>query len=332
MTRVIGIVSGKGGVGKTTLVSNLALSLKEFGERVAAVDCNVTTPHLSHYLGAYNYQLSLNDVLKGNAIITNASYYHNGIIIVPASQNLEDLMDSDMSNLKSGLEPLKSITDIMLLDSAPGLGREALSVLNACDEVLFVSNPLTPAINDVQKCAEVVRRLGVKINGIVLNMVRNEGFELTTEQVEKMTGIPVIASIPFDKEILNGLSQRSPIVDYKPNSPSSLACATLASGLLGLPVQERKSVISSVVDSFRRLASQKGMVEAENQNYSGNIRTDADRMIEIVNMHGSIGIRALARKMQLSKEETSRIGKTLGEHGLVEFKKPLFREARLRSR
>ena len=51
MTRIIGISSGKGGVGKTTVTANLALALKKMGKRVLMIDCNLSTPHLSYYLG-----------------------------------------------------------------------------------------------------------------------------------------------------------------------------------------------------------------------------------------------------------------------------------------
>lgn len=62
--RVIGIVSGKGGVGKTTLVANLGLSLVKFGKSVTAVDCNVTTSHLGFNFGLHYYPKTLNNILK----------------------------------------------------------------------------------------------------------------------------------------------------------------------------------------------------------------------------------------------------------------------------
>jgi len=330
MTRVIGVVSGKGGVGKTTLVANLALSLKEFGERVAAVDCNITTPHLSFYLGAYSYPLSLNDVLRGDAVITSAAYYHNGIIIVPASQKTDDLIDVDMSNLKDDLNALKNLTDVILLDSAPSLGKEALSVLRASDEIIFVTNPLMLAVNDVLKCCEVIKRLDLKIIGIVLNMVRNDKYELTEDQIERITGLPVIARIPFDKDILAGLSKKTPIVQYKPNSAASLVCARLASNLLGIPSEPSKSIFSSFYNAFKKLTSFRETSGIEIQTYSSDIRTDADRILDIVNAERSIKLSELAKKLNLSKEETKTLGKTLEEHGLIEFYSPMFGETRLR--
>ena len=92
MARVIGIVSGKGGVGKTTLASNLGIALSKFGRNVTLVDCNVTTSHLGFYFGLYDYPVTLNQVLKGEASLESATYFSNGVKIIPASLELDDLV------------------------------------------------------------------------------------------------------------------------------------------------------------------------------------------------------------------------------------------------
>jgi len=61
-TRVIGVISGKGGVGKTTFSANLGIALSTFGEKTLIVDCNVTTPHLRYYLGVKDFSTTLNNV------------------------------------------------------------------------------------------------------------------------------------------------------------------------------------------------------------------------------------------------------------------------------
>ncbi|HKZ45526.1 MAG TPA: AAA family ATPase, partial [archaeon] len=208
--------------------------------------------------------------------------------------------------------------------------KEALSVLTASDEVIFVTNPLMPAVNDVLKCREVIKRLNLKIDGIVLNMVRNEKYELTEEQIERITGLPIIASLPFDKEILNGLSNKTPIVQYRPNSNSSMICSRLASNLLGMPLEPEKNVLSGFYDAFKKLGNFREASRMDVQDYSGDIKTDADKILDIVKAQGSIKISELANRLNISKDETRSLGKTLVEHGLVEFHSPLFRETRLR--
>ena len=72
--RVLGIVSGKGGVGKTTIATNLALALSEIGREVVIVDCNITTSHVGFSFGFYYYPITLNDVLKGLFDLRRAVY------------------------------------------------------------------------------------------------------------------------------------------------------------------------------------------------------------------------------------------------------------------
>ena len=76
MTRIITVASGKGGVGKTTLVSNLATALANFKKSVIAVDGNLTTPNLGLHLGIPLYPVTLQDVLNGHSSLNEALYYH----------------------------------------------------------------------------------------------------------------------------------------------------------------------------------------------------------------------------------------------------------------
>lgn len=84
MTRVIVCTSGKGGVGKTSLVSNLAVALTELRQNVIAIDANLTTPNLGLHLGMHLAPRTLHDVLKGETQLNNAIYPHPlGFKILP---------------------------------------------------------------------------------------------------------------------------------------------------------------------------------------------------------------------------------------------------------
>lgn len=231
MARVIGIVSGKGGVGKTTIAANLGLALSKFGKEVTLVDCNVTTSHLGFYFGLYEYPKTLNNVLKGETTLNEATYFSNGLKIIPASLNIEDLIGVDIWKLKESLS-FEGV-DIALLDSSPGLGKEALSVLTACEEVIFVTIPYLPAISDVVKYSRLINQLGVKPLGIVLNMVTGHFHELTSSDIERLTGLPVISEVPFDRNVQKSLSLGKPLVLENPYSPASIEINKLAASLLG---------------------------------------------------------------------------------------------------
>ena len=260
LARVIGIVSGKGGVGKTTVTVNLAIALSKFGKRVIAVDCNLSAPHLAYYLGAYKYTTTFNDALLDKANITSALYHHNGTMFVPASTALEDLISIDVVEIKDHVKKLNNndVIDFILLDSAPGFGREAVAALDASDEMLYVANPVYPMIRDVMKCMDVARGFGKKDLGIVLNMVGNARHELSLKDVQSITKIPVIGEIPFDRSIVNGLSVRKPVIKYKPHSKSSVQFMRLASLLAGEKYKPSKTrVVHQILEGVKSVFPQR---------------------------------------------------------------------------
>jgi septum site-determining protein MinD len=241
-TRIIGISSGKGGVGKTTVTANLALALGRLGKRVLMIDCNLSTPHLSYYLGVNDYSMTLNDIMKGRAKAEEPmyNYSYDGVWFLPASLNLKDLIGMDLRKFKRTVTKLAKpgTLDYILLDSAPGLGREAICVLNAADEILFVTAPYVPMVNDVLRSIEVLRQLGKKKVGIVLNMAGNKRHELFDSTVEKVTGVPVVGRIPYDRNMVYSLVMGDPILKHEAMSESSIAFMHMASKLSKVPYDE----------------------------------------------------------------------------------------------
>lgn len=234
MVRVIGVVSGKGGVGKTTVAVNLAYALKTFGQRVVLIDCNLSTPHMAYYIGTSDYKYTLNDVLLGKVDVVSALHNFDGIRHIPASLDLKDIVGVDPIKLKKHVKSLMvpSKVDFIVLDSAPGLGREALAVLDAADELLFVSTPFSPMLNDVLRCRDVLKGIkGDKTLHMVLNMVTGEKHELHYKTIADVVDIPIIGQIPYDKSVLHSLVFKSPVVSYKPKSLASTGFMQLAAKL-----------------------------------------------------------------------------------------------------
>lgn len=236
--RTISVISGKGGVGKTTITTNLGAVLSNhFNKKVAVIDCNITTPHLGMMLGIDHSPVTLNHVLKGEANINEALYNHSsGMWIIPSSMPLKELSGVDISLLSDSLKKMYNKyvgkIDIVLLDCSPGLGREAMSGIRASDEMLFVTMPNMPALMDIIRCNNIVREMGIHHTGIALNMTGQSKHELKLKEVERITGIPVLSSIPSDKNMMNSLSKRMLITTTHPKSKSSKALISLASSLL----------------------------------------------------------------------------------------------------
>jgi len=253
MVRIIGIASGKGGVGKTTLGINIGAALsQQFKKDVTIVDCNVTTSHLGLYLGMYYCPITLNKVLRGEYDVEESiQSHHTGLKIIPASLSISDLEGIDMSQIRNKMKSIFKKNDIILLDGSPGLGREALSTLKASDEILYVTNPYIPSVMDIVRNQEVVSGLDAKPLGVVLNMVHNKKYEMTREEVEEMTKLPVIAKIPFDADIHKSLALKAPVVTYNPHASSSREIIRLASNLIGQRYESGESALQRFLNKLR---------------------------------------------------------------------------------
>lgn len=246
------MASGKGGVGKTTVALNLgAVLARHYKKNVTVVDCNVTTSHLGLYLGMYYSPITLNKVLRGEADIEEAIYEHfSGMKVIPASITLSDLEGVDITLLKDNISNIVNKSDIIFLDVSPGLGREALAALKACDEVIFVTTPYVPSIMDIIRCQEVVNEIRIKPLGIILNMANEEKYEMTAGEIEQLTKLPVIASIPFDKNVNKSLASKSPVVILNPNTKVSKEFFKLGATLIG-DAYKQEGFLSSLINKMR---------------------------------------------------------------------------------
>jgi len=234
MTRIISVVSGKGGVGKTTTVTNLAGALVNQGKSVIILDADIATPNLSLHLGIPFYPFTLHDALKKKIPITSALYEHpSGIKIIPASLSLDDLQGTDINKLDTHILHLLGQADYVVIDAAPGLGEEAQAAITVSDEILIVTNPEIPAVTDALKTVKIAQELGTKILGVVVNRKKELKHELSHDDIYSMLEHDIIATIPEDIAIPRSISLKNPAVISKPKSKSSRAFIKLAYKVTG---------------------------------------------------------------------------------------------------
>jgi len=282
--RVIGIVSGKGGVGKTTFAANLAIALTALGKRAVVVDCNVTTPHLSYYLGVKNFSTTLNNVFSGDIDVAFAPLDQNGVMFIPASEKFTDLKNVNMQDLEKIIKKLANLDrfDYIILDSAAGLGRETIGVLNACNEVIFITTPTAPSIMDVVRCNEVAHMVGHSKFSIVFNMVRGKKYEITPEKAEELFSMHVIGQIPFDENVMDATAEGVPILWYKPNSLSCMPLMQIAGQIAGIEPQLPGAEEQEVSEEAKEAAEREGGIEYEEvvEEAEGGEEADVDEAYE----------------------------------------------------
>jgi septum site-determining protein MinD len=234
MTRIISVLSGKGGVGKTTLVSNLGTSLAKRGKNVIILDGNVTTPNLSLHMGIPFYPVTLHDVLRNNIPIESAIYHHEtGLKIIPASLASEATKEVDIDKFKSVMLKLLGKAEIVLVDAAAGLGKEALAAVSVADDLLIVTIPEMPAVTDALKTIRLAEENGTRVLGVVINRVRGLKHELTLSEIKAMVDVPILSVIPEDIAVQKAIAKRVPVVHHKPNSRASLEFQRLAAKIVG---------------------------------------------------------------------------------------------------
>ncbi len=231
MGKTIGIVSLKGGVGKTTTVASLGAALSEFGKRVLIVDGNLSSPNLGLHLNIVDPEKTLHDVLSRKAHTHEAIYEYEGFDVLPASVFAKERVSP--LKLKDRIKGLKRKYDVILIDSSPALNEETLAVILAADEIFVVTTPDHATLSTTIKAVKLAKQRGTPINGIIINKAYDKDFEISLESVEETLEMPVLAVIPYDKHVVKSLSAMEPFVRHKPNSDSSVEMKKLAATLAG---------------------------------------------------------------------------------------------------
>ncbi|MEM5828115.1 MAG: AAA family ATPase [Candidatus Aenigmatarchaeota archaeon] len=254
MAEVIAILSGKGGVGKTTIAINIANVLSTyFRRKVLIVDTNFTTSHLGLSLGIFYPQGNLNKVLRDEMEIEEAIHnYSLGLDLLPLSLSVRDLEGIDITKFPRVLEKVNYRYDYIILDAAPGLGREAIISIKNADKVLYVALPIIQSIVDIVRTQEVVREFEKKEIGVILNMVRNKPYEVKDEEVESLTNLKVIGRIPYDERFLIANAHKLPYSVMFTSGKVYTEFLKICSIIANQKLEIRKGILSKFLEFLLR--------------------------------------------------------------------------------
>jgi septum site-determining protein MinD len=253
MAKIIVITSGKGGVGKTTTAINLGAALNHFGEDSLVVDTNISTPNVGIHLGSPEVPVNLNHVILKKAKIFEAVYEHeSGLRIIPSSISIKESSRTDVKKLKFLKHELKNLSKYVILDSAAGLGDEAISSIELADEIIIVTNPEMPAITDALKAIKTAEERGKKVIGVIMTKVRKDDLEIDPETVKEMLEIPILGMIPHDLTINRALNMKSTIIHTHPKSKAARAYKEIAAKILNVEYNSEKDKPSLWERLFKR--------------------------------------------------------------------------------
>ena len=231
MVKTIGVISLKGGVGKTSTVVSLGAAFFDIGKKVLLVDGNFSSPTLGLHLNVIDPRETLHHVLSHtvnvNDVVHNLDYFD----LLPSSI-FSDILINPLQ-LKDKIKNLKWKYDVVILDSSPSLNDETLAVILASDKLIVVTTPDFPTLSTTMKAVKFAKQRGTPISGLVVNKCYNKNFELSLNDIEEISGVPILAVIPYDKDFLKALSEFSPYTVHKPRSEGSEEYRRLAATLIG---------------------------------------------------------------------------------------------------
>lgn len=230
-SKILGIISIKGGTGKTSLVSNLGIALaEEFNKKTLIVDANFSSPNLGLHFGLINPEVTIHDVLLEKVKPSSAIYeVTKNLHLMPASLTGRKI---NPLKLKERIGKLRRSYDMILIDSSPNLNEEIMATMIASDELLVVTNPDYPTLSTTIRAVKVAKQKKTPIVGLIINKSRNKKFELSLEEIEEAAGVPVISIIRDHVKVQEGLSHYTPIVIYDPKSSPSIEIKKLAASLI----------------------------------------------------------------------------------------------------
>ncbi len=262
--RVIAVTSGKGGVGKTNVTTNLAIAMAQAGKRVLVIDTDLGLANADVVLGV-TPQFSLSQVLKGEKAIEEIVVEGPaGVKLIAGGSGFQELISINnprLSRFLSSLEAMEEMADIILLDTGAGLSKNVLSFVLAADEVIVVTNPEPTALTDAYVTIKaIVKKSPSARPKLLINRAGDEEeFHSAQSRLVKVCqrflgiSLDVLGYILDDPNVSRAVKSQKPFLLAYPGTPASRCLKRLADKLLGAPVSKTTSEVKGVRGFFGRL-------------------------------------------------------------------------------
>jgi len=238
--RTITIASGKGGVGKTNVVANLAIALRKMGKEVLILDADLGLSNvdiLLHLAPRYNIQHVIRGEKRLKDVIVEGPH---GIKVLPASSGVQELTHLDAfqrMRLLEEFEAYEEDIDVLLIDTSAGISENVAFFCVASREIVIVTNPEPTALTDAYALIKVLfTRYQEKEFRILVNSARNaadakEVYRKLATAADRFLSVSLdyLGYLPYDKSVHEAVRAQRPFLDMYPDGAVSKALGEIAS-------------------------------------------------------------------------------------------------------
>ena len=213
MGKIIAVVSGKGGTGKTSFTANVGLALAALGYRTLCLDCDITLRNLDLALGMSDKALmDFSDVIEGRCSLTEAAVSHPNyptlhLLSAPVCSGDMDILPEQMRRL---LQEIRENFDYCLIDAPAGLGQGFRLATDYADNVVVITTTDAIALRDAQRTVTELSHFPTGRIHLVVNRVQKKmlkAMHATIDDAIDTAGLPLLGVIPEDSDLSFALNR-----------------------------------------------------------------------------------------------------------------------------
>lgn len=242
IAKTIAVASGKGGVGKTSFVANLAIALAQANKKVIILDADLGLANIDVVFGV-RPKRNLLDVIKGGykleEILVNGPC---GVQIIAGGSGISELAylsEDHAKRLFSEMRYLEDKTDYLIIDTGAGIGENVIRFCISSDEIVIITTPEPTALADAYGIIKILSmtKPESKVNVLVNRVSKDSEGEFVFQRLSSVTnnflGFKIfnLGYVPDDLNVSLSIRQQTPLLLFSPMSPAAKKIREIAKSI-----------------------------------------------------------------------------------------------------